>query len=50
MIRALTADDLGEYVVLRAESLRDTPLAFASSPDDDFAASADTLRESLKKR
>lgn len=49
MIRALAPDDLDEYVVLRAEALLDTPLAFAASPGDDFASSVDTLRESLKK-
>ena len=49
MIRALTDADLEAYVALRREALLDTPMAFAASPDDDFASNADTLREQLKK-
>lgn len=49
LIRALTDADLDAYVVHRAEALIDTPMAFAASPDDDFAANVDTLREQLKK-
>lgn len=49
MIRALTAEDLDAYVALRREALLDTPLAFAASPADDFASSAEALRESMKK-
>ena len=49
MIRALMAEDLEAYVALRQEALRDTPLAFASSPDDDFASNIDGLRESIRK-
>lgn len=49
MIRALTAEDLDAYVALRREALLDTPLAFAASPGDDFASSAEALRESMKK-
>lgn len=49
MIRALTEDDLETYIALRQEALRDTPLAFAASPDDDFASNADGLRESLRR-
>lgn len=49
MIRPLTADDLPGYVLLRAEMLRDTPLAFAASPGDDFAASVEGLGESMKR-
>lgn len=49
MIRALAAADLDEYVALRNEALLDAPLAFAASPDDDFASSADTLRAPLTK-
>jgi ribosomal protein S18 acetylase RimI-like enzyme len=49
MIRSLTESDLPEYVALRREALRDTPLAFAASPDDDFAADVDVLGEQLRK-
>jgi RimJ/RimL family protein N-acetyltransferase len=36
MIRILTEDDADAYVRLRREALLDAPLAFTSSPDDDF--------------
>ena len=49
MIRSLTESDLAEYTALRREALVDTPLAFAASPDDDFAANVDALRESIRK-
>ncbi|HEY0143439.1 MAG TPA: GNAT family N-acetyltransferase [Thermoanaerobaculia bacterium] len=46
-IRPLTADDVEAYRRLRAESLREAPLAFAASPDDDAATQPDALRQSL---
>jgi ribosomal protein S18 acetylase RimI-like enzyme len=49
MIRPLTESDLPEYAALRREALLDAPLAFAASPDDDFAANVDALRESMRK-
>lgn len=49
MIRALTEDDLAEYVTLRREALLDTPLAFAASPEDDFASSESELAAQMKK-
>lgn len=49
MIRALGEADLEAYVALRQEALRDTPLAFASSPDDDFASNVEGLRESIRR-
>lgn len=49
MIRAITEADVEAYVALRREALADTPLAFASSPDDDFASTADSLRSQLVK-
>lgn len=49
MIRPLTEADLPAYVALRARMLLDIPLAFGASPDDDFAGSADALREQLKR-
>ena len=42
MTPPLTIDDDGAYAALRAESLLDTPFAFASSPEDD--AATETLR------
>lgn len=47
MIRPLREEDLAAYVDLRRQSLLDVPLAFAASPDDDFAATADALRGQL---
>lgn len=49
MIRALTEADLPAYVALRKEALLDTPLAFASSPEDDFASSESELAKQMKK-
>lgn len=49
MIRALHEADLEAYVALRREALLDTPLAFAASPDDDFASSIDSLGGQLAK-
>ena len=49
MIRPLTQSDLEQYVALRREALLDTPLAFAASPEDDFASSVDGLCDSIKK-
>src|SRR5687768_10258854 len=49
MIRALTEEDLEAYVALRREALLDTPLAFAASPEDAFAASESELAKQMKK-
>jgi RimJ/RimL family protein N-acetyltransferase len=49
MIRALLDHDAEAYVELRREALLDSPLAFASSPHDDFAASPETVREHLRR-
>lgn len=49
MIRALGESDLDSYVELRRKSLLDAPLAFSASPEDDFAASAASLREQLRR-
>jgi RimJ/RimL family protein N-acetyltransferase len=49
MIRALTEDDLDAYVTLRREALLDAPLAFAASPEDDFASSQTELARQMKK-
>ena len=49
MIRALTPDDLEMYVALRRQALLDAPLAFAASPDDDFASSVTDLAAQMKK-
>jgi ribosomal protein S18 acetylase RimI-like enzyme len=48
MIRALTEDDVAEYVALRQESLRHAPLAFSASPEDDFATAV-RLRAELRR-
>ncbi len=49
MIRALTEQDLDSYVALRRQALLDTPLAFAASPEDDFASSQSELAKQMKK-
>lgn len=49
MIRELRDDDAEAYVALRREALLDSPLAFASSPADDFASSPDSVREQLRR-
>lgn len=49
MIRALREDDAEAYFELRREALLDAPLAFAASPADDVAASAQAVREQLRR-
>ena len=49
MIRKLTDPDAEAYLELRREALLDSPLAFASSPDDDFASSPEAVREYLRR-
>jgi len=48
MIRELGDDDAQAYIELRREALSESPLAFASSPEDDVAASAEAVRELLR--
>jgi ribosomal protein S18 acetylase RimI-like enzyme len=47
MIRALGVNDLDAYVALRQRALRECPLAFSSSAENDFASSHDTLRAQM---
>jgi RimJ/RimL family protein N-acetyltransferase len=49
MIRPLTEADAEALAGLRRVSLLDIPLAFASSPEDDFAASIDLVRAHLRR-
>ena len=49
MIRLLQADDVEAFIALRKRALIEEPLAFAASPEDDFAASADALRDSMRR-
>ena len=49
MIRPLREEDAEVYLALRREALLDSPLAFASSPEDDFATSVETVREHLRQ-
>jgi len=49
LIRELTSADADAYVVLRRAALEEAPLAFASSPRDDVASSADAIRERLQQ-
>ena len=49
MIRPLTEDDLPAYVALRRRSLLSEPLSFGASPENDFASSADALREQMRR-
>jgi len=46
-VRVLRPDDAEAYQVLRREALERAPLAFASSPADDHAASVDAVRTAL---
>lgn len=49
MIRTLTPDDTETYTELRREALQLAPLAFAASPEDDFASDPETVRERLRQ-
>ena len=48
MIRNLSGQDAAAYLELRREALMDAPLAFASSPADDRASSAESVSEMLR--
>jgi len=48
MIRKLREKDAEAYFKLRREALLDSPLAFASSPEDDRAATVEVAREQLR--
>lgn len=48
MIRELTSEDAQAYVTLRRAALQEVPLAFASSPQDDFVQSADVVCAQLR--
>ena len=47
MIRALGEKDLDAYIALRQQALRECPLSFSASAEDDFASSHDSLRQQL---
>ncbi len=49
MIRTLQPHDAAAYLAFRQMMLRDSPLAFASSPEDDRATSVEAVRESLSR-
>jgi len=49
MIRPLGADDAEAFLALRREGLIEAPLAFASSPEDDFASDAESVRKHLRR-
>lgn len=49
MIRMLREEDAQAYAELRREMLLDSPLAFASSPADDFVSDAESVRTELAK-
>jgi len=49
MIRKLQNDDAQAYVELRREALLESPLAFASSPDDDIFSTPEAVREQLRR-
>jgi len=49
MIRLLRDEDAEAYCELRHEALLDAPLAFAASPDGDFAGNAKAVREQLRR-
>lgn len=47
--RPLAAADIELYRTLRAESLREEPLAFSASPDDDVATSREALLAQIER-
>ncbi len=49
MIRALGDDELDAYIALRQRALRECPLAFGASADNDFASSHDALRPQIAR-
>lgn len=49
MTRLLVPEDAAAYLAFRQAMLRDSPLAFASSPDDDRASSVGAVRVSLSR-
>jgi len=49
MIRPLTANDLDAYLPLRQRALRECPLAFSASAEDDFASSREPMLQQLAK-
>ena len=48
MIRLLEERDAAHYLALRREALLDSPLAFASSPEDDVAANVEQTAAQLR--
>lgn len=48
-IRLLTPEDAERYWEHRRRALRDEPLAFAASPEDDVASSVDAVRDLLSR-
>ena len=50
MIRVIGDTDIEAWVELRHRALLDAPLAFASSPDDDFGANAAAARRQLTEQ
>jgi RimJ/RimL family protein N-acetyltransferase len=49
MIRVLAEDDLDAYIALRQRALRECPLAFSSSAENDFASSRESLLPSIAR-
>jgi ribosomal protein S18 acetylase RimI-like enzyme len=49
MIKKLSENDTEEYIELRREALLNSPLAFASSLDDDHSSDIEKVREYLRK-
>lgn len=46
-VRILSASDAEDVFELRHEALRDSPLAFLASPEDDVASSVESVRDLL---
>jgi RimJ/RimL family protein N-acetyltransferase len=49
VIRPLRVDDAEAYLALRQQALRDEPMAFLSSPEDDIARTVDAVRTQLRR-
>jgi RimJ/RimL family protein N-acetyltransferase len=49
MIQLITEKHIEEYIQLRQEALLESPLAFASSPQDDFISISENLQAYLRQ-
>lgn len=48
-VRTLTTDDVGAFVALRREALRDSPWAFAASEESDVGVNAELMTQRISE-